>query len=177
MTKTLDNPDYELSLDQLDNPATVLKVFKNLDCANYSYSFEHPAGTIKIGRSCAKTPGERLYRQIGHLPGWDRKPESPSGNDIEIAVDLFEKAHGVKVDRRDCVVKVWDVTGTASPSVADPELPSRIAENDLLTEYEQITGALPPGNRKDTRTEMIKPYVSRDLFDNLFEQQTAQCKP
>lgn len=169
MTKQLNNPDYVIDIGQLNSPADILKTFRKLNIKNYAYTIEHSGKIIKIGRSTGDDPGERLYRQVANFPGWCSEPLSSSGSDIKPAIEQFEEKYNVTVTRNNCIANIWDVTGEISDSITDPNRPSRLAENSLLNEYEQIHGELPPGNRKDTRREMIKPYVTTDLFDNLFE--------
>lgn len=151
----INKPDFVVSIKSLRRPIDISKIIKGLGDTGYSYGFKYKNKLIKYGMSdnFSNTPGERVYRQIANLPGWDTIPASSCGKDILTAIDLFEKEEGVKVHKDDCILEIWV---SATPSTD---------EDELISQYKENTGRLPAGNVK----ERIKGIVSKQLLSKFFD--------
>jgi hypothetical protein len=176
----LANPTLNIYLKNLNAPSQILQICKKLYIQNYAYAFvyhdpfTHEDTWLKIGRSAGGEIGERIYRQAGNVPGWTFPLQGPSGSDIKEIIEDFETNNPLclglcNIDH--ISIKIWDVTNVVNEHLTDHAYPSRVCENELLTEYEEIYGCLPVGNLKDTRNEMMKPYVSKGIWDELFDPQ------
>ena len=178
----LANPDYTIHLKNLTSPSEVMQFCKQQNIRNYAYAFiynspiEQRDFYLKIGRSApGGSIGERIYRQAGHVPGWAFPLTGPSGSDIAHVIDLFEKTFPVNTKLltiNNVSICIWDVTNVVNTHLTDDAYPTRVCENQLLDEYEEIHGCLPLGNLKDTRNEMMAPYVGREHYESLFEEST-----
>lgn len=175
----LANPDYVIHLKNLSEPSAILRFCKKNNIKDIAYQFifnnpiEHKDICIKIGRSAGGEIGERIYRQAGHLEGWPSALSGPSGSDLLEVVVQYEKANPRDLgllSKDNFTIKIWDVTGVLNENINDDAYPTRLCENELMNEYEAIHGCLPIGNPKDTRNEMMKPYTSRTVWNNMFDE-------
>ena len=129
----------------------------------------HTLRYLKFGRS-AEGIGERVYRQAGHIPGWNSMLKGPSGSDMKEIIANYEKEYpDEKVHKNDVTLCIWDVTNTHNPNMYDKAYNTRLCENSLLDEHEKLFGCLPIGNLKDTRNEMMGGFVHRKIWTDLFE--------
>lgn len=174
----LANPDLNIHLKNLNSPADILQLCKRHNIQNYAYAFIfnnpllHLDEWLKIGRSAGGEIGERIYRQAGNVPGWSSPLQGPSGSDIKDIINKFEKNYPLTLGMcniDNISVRIWNVTDVLNEHLTDYAYPSRVCENELLNEYESIHGCLPIGNIKDTRKEMMKPYVSTSTWHVLFD--------
>ena len=174
----LANPDFVIHLRNLNAPSQVLQFCKKHNIKDYAYAFvynspfQHIDIWLKIGRSAGGEVGERIYRQAGNVPGWTVPLNGPSGSDIKLIIEEFETQYPINLglcNTDHISIRIWDVTNVVNEHVSDEAYPSRVCENQLLDEYENIHGCLPIGNLKDTRNEMMKPFVSKDTWNNLFD--------
>lgn len=179
MTYELGKPDYNIHLRDLSTASFLLQFCKTKNIRNYAYAFVFNSPfafvdeILKIGRSAGGEIGERIYRQAGHIPGWNTVLHGPSGSDILEVIKLYETLNPAStglLNTSNISIRLWDVTGAPNPHISDVAYPTRVCENQLLTEYEELTGMLPVGNLKDTRNEMMKPFVSTNTWNSLFEE-------
>ena len=172
----LANPDYVILLKDCDFASSIMKFCKNNNIQNYAYAFvyyspyTHKVHYLKFGRSAGEEIGERIYRQAGHIHGWDKMLQGSSGSDMKDVITLFENENNFETPTVEHIaIHIWNVTQHKNPHINDIAYPSRICENELMTEYEAVFNKLPVGNLKDTRHEMMQPYVSKDTWNNLFD--------
>jgi len=177
----LANPDYVIHLRRFNSPSDILNYCSLMNIKDYAYEFVFVCPftgeriTMKIGRSVSgKSLGERVYRQSGHIPGWGRKQlTGSSGSDMLIVLaDMKEKYSHKAADLTtdNISINIWNVTYETNPHLCDDAYCTRLCENVLLDEYEEIHGEFPIGNKKDTRNEMMAPHVERELFGSLFDE-------
>lgn len=157
----INKPDVIIYIKDLHRPIDISRIVAALGNIGYSYSFRYiPTNKIiKYGMSdnYSSTPGERVYRQIANLPGWDRIPASGCGKDILTAVALFEKEQGIKLHKDDCILEIWC---SSTPSDDEDELLCQHRDNNQ--------GRLPAGNIKGTR---LKGMVSKSVFNKFFVEE------
>ena len=175
----LANPTYVFQLSKLYSASEIMTFCKKhyVRQVAYSFVFNCPKTLhqdyLKIGRIAKGDCGERMYRQAGHIVGWQGgQLKGSSGSDMRQVVQLYEEtfpdSHGL-LTIPNISLYIWDVTTDPNPTISDAAYPSRVCENTLVTEYEILYGRLPIGNLKDTRNEKTKGHVTAELFENLFE--------
>lgn len=176
----LANPDYVIPLRNFSSPSDILTFCTSMFIKDYAYEFVFICPltgeriTMKIGRSVSgKTIGERIYRQSGHFSGWGRKKlTGSSGSDMLLVLSAIGEKYPNKVPfltKDNILINIWNVTFTENPHLTDKAFCTRICENALLDEYEEIHGETPIGNIKDTRNEMMGAYINREHFGSLFD--------
>jgi hypothetical protein len=165
-------PVYEIDLAPLIDAVGISSIMKSLGVVDYVYTFEYLGQVIKYGISVDKKsiPGDRIYRQAGHLEGWKYRLRGPNGNDMRaIDADYFAKT-GEHLNRRGMKIIVRDLTNVSSPSFTDSNLHVKQLERQLIKEYIDAHNCLPIGNIKDEAYLDNKTYVTKSVWDNLFEQ-------
>ena len=174
------NPTYVFQLSNLYSASQIMSFCKRNYVRQVAYSFVFTCPKtlqqdhLKIGRSAKGDCGERMYRQAGHICGWQGgQLKGSSGSDMREVIRMYEEAFPDScglLTISNISLYVWDVTTAPNPTIADAAYPSRVAENTLLTEYKSIHGRLPIGNLKDTRNEKTKGHVPALLFYDLFSE-------
>ena len=174
---SLDNPDYKISLAKLSKPCVLLNLFQSLNIKNYCYAFlldipSHNKNIImNIGQSSGGEIGDRIYRKVGNLPGWGVLTLNGAyGSDMKKVIDAVEKKYadiGVKVDKKDVTVHIWNVDNLDFDSFNEPAID---AEKCLINEYTNTFGSLPVGNFQDPRNR--NRSVSKSRFYNIIEELT-----
>lgn len=152
----INHPDEIVKIRDLRKPSDIAQVFRMLQAFGYGYAFKHKGITIKIGHSYdnSKMWGERAYRQIANLPGWAVIPASSCGKDIISAVKAFEQKMDTVVHKDDCTLEIWVCSGQASSTI----------EDELLNQFFEMYGRLPPGNIKDTRRSKVSDAILSKFF-------------
>jgi hypothetical protein len=170
--KTAPYPIYEIDLEQLGRPIDISAIVKEFGTEKYVYTFIYNGKVIKHGISVDKNsiPGERIYRQAGHLLGWPtRLAEGSAGDDMREIDDRFFQETGSNLNRKGMKIVVRDLTEVDSPSVSDKNFHVKQLERQLIKEYREDNDKLPIGNIKDESYIDNKTCVSKTTWENLFE--------
>ena len=138
-----------IDLGACDSWTDVSKILKQHGIKYYTYSFISKNGILKHGRSADNQPhwGERIYRQAGHLEGWDGRLRSSSGSDMRIIAEEYQKKYNEVLDRKDISIRVVDCT-----DASDPERETIVIEEYLISETMKHNGGCAPLGNKDTKT-------------------------
>ena len=176
MNAKLSNPDYIIFLKDLYEPVQIMNFCQNNRIKNYAYAFvlnlpNSIDSYLKIGRSAGNEAGERIYRQSGHIPGWNKMLIGPAGSDIKFVIGEYiqhNPQHKNLLTKDNISLRIWDVTNGKNPHMTDYAYLTRVCENQLLEDHEKVYGELPIGNPKDTRNEKTQPFVHEDHWNNLF---------
>lgn len=160
-------PSYTMTVSKLSTPWEVIKDFTRLGIRNYVYTIAYSEDIIKHGMSCPRSertkPGDRLYRQLGHLNGWDSEPlQGSSGSDLKLVVDK----HFPNVTRNDITVIIYDATNY---SFFGGKLDLEKGEHALVDEYEKKHGRRPYGNIQDTAPRGTKAVTANATFEKFFK--------
>jgi hypothetical protein len=136
------------------------KLFKLHGIQDYVYTIETKYGVVKHGESANTIGpnGERLYRQLGHLLGWERRLTGSSGAEMRIVAEEYEKMYGEPLTRNDVTVRITDLTGV--PYAKDECV---ALERCLINESIKTDGRAPIGNSDATtkRIEMAEHNLKR----------------
>lgn len=165
-------PVYEIDLSQLDVAVDISKILKEFSTVKYVYKFEYEGEVIKYGISVDENsiPGERIYRQAGHLLGWKKQLAIGSAGDDMRDIDAnYCIKTGKNLNRSGMKITVHDLTTVASPSVSDDNLHVKQLERKLIKEYVDQHDVLPIGNIKDESYIDNKTCVTKTTWNRLFE--------
>lgn len=174
MLADINNPTLSIDIKTLTRASDLCGILKANDIQRYAYAIKHKNQIMKVGMSAdnAHHYGDRIYRQVANLPGWKTIPRSGCGKDILTVVHDYQQETGMIVHKDDCTVEVWDVTNVPQSSFRI-QREAELAENDLLSQYEELYKKLPIGNPKDTRVITGKPAISLSAFNNIFFYELA----
>ena len=100
-----------INLGACDSWTDVSKIVKKYGIKYYTYSFISKNGVLKHGRSADNQAhwGERIYRQAGHLEGWNGRLNSSSGSDMRIIAEEYQKKYNEVLDRKDISIRVVEL--------------------------------------------------------------------
>jgi hypothetical protein len=146
---------------------------QQLKIVKYNYSFIYREEVIKYGISADKslTWGERIYRQAGHLDGWNRKlAPGSSGSDMQDISNEYFTLHRTHLNRVGMLIVVVDMSDVASPMINDPSYPLKKLERDQIKEHIELTDRPPIGNKKTEEYMDRKTFIKKDLWEELFEE-------
>lgn len=154
-------------------PVEIIDHMTNLNIMHYVYAIYWNNVLVKYGMSEGQTtrPGERLYRQIGHIPSFGQHTiHGSNGIDFRVICQHLELEYGKKVDHNDMTVFVWDFTNYPWHTISKPyELDK--AETYLIQEHLRIHNRLPIGNLYDknicSKQSAPDAVVCQTLFANL----------
>jgi len=160
-------PRYVMTVSKLPTPWGVITDFRRLGIRNYIYTIACSEDIIKHGMSCPRSertkPGDRLYRQLGQLSGWDCDSlQGSSGSDLKLVVDKYFP----NITRNDITVTIYDMTNY---SFFGGKLDLEKGEHALVAEYEKQHGRRPYGNIQDTTPRGIKIVTAKTTFEKFFK--------
>jgi hypothetical protein len=170
--QTAPYPIYEIDLAKINTPVEISSIVKGFDTINYVYTFEYKGEIIKHGISVDKKsiPGERIYRQSGHLEGWSKQlAVGSAGDDMRDIDDRYFANTSTRLNRKGMKITVRDLTRVESPSVADKHLHIKQLERQLIKEFKDTHDKLPIGNVKDESHIDNKAYVAKTTMEKLFD--------
>lgn len=174
-------PYYVFSLKNYRNPIELSHHFSQRDIKTYIYGFTHsyapghPYDVIRYGQSNDNewqrgTFGSRVYREAGNIPGWARPLTGPNGEEMRLDyLPRYQSKTGRIVHKDDVAVQVWDFTNFNFPSISQIQLYLEKVEHHQMTEYANVKGYIPHGNKSDEGHAANKTFVSDELFGTLFD--------
>lgn len=163
---------YEIDLEKLNAAVDISAIVKDFDTVSYVYTFRFQGKIIKHGISTDQKsiPGERIYRQSGHLLGWRQQLAIGSaGDDMRDINSRYCRKTGENLNRIGMKITVHDLTKLQSPSITDKNLHVKQLERQLIREYKEKHGELPIGNIKDESHIDNKTCVTKSTWERLFE--------
>ena len=128
----------------------VAKIMKAHNIEKYTYTFGCKEGVLKHGLSGDTNSqiGDRIYRQAGHLEGWNGRLRSQSGSDMRIIADDYRSKYNKTLDRKDVWITVHDFT-----DAQNPDLEIEMHEDHLIQESIKASNGIAPMGNKDHRTK------------------------
>jgi len=167
-------PKYVIDCGKLSEPSDLCKIFKHYKIDKYVYEFVFDnAIKVKTGMSAAKsisrTWGERVYRQLAHAFSWGHlRIDGSSGADWLVIERDFKLEYGIDLDHRKLSLIVWDVTNYNFKSYT-PFKEVEDMESERIEEHIKLTGKKPIGNINDESNKRNRTYVSKQLFEKVFD--------
>jgi hypothetical protein len=163
-------PVYQIKLSTLKEPYDIVRLLKRANITSFAYEFNYFNDVMKYGvqyDSNEQEPGERVYRQSFHLPGWDtRASPNSAGNDM---LDIIE--HFPSIDRKDVAIRIWDMTNYPRASSIDTKFEVNLLERHLIKEHIDNIGYKPAGNIKDESHMDNKGCITDKMFASIFEME------
>jgi hypothetical protein len=140
----------KIDLNKCKDWTDVAKIMKEFGIEKYTYTFGCSNGVLKHGLSgdIKSQVGDRIYRQSGHLEGWNGRLNSQSGSDMRIIADDYRAKYGKKLDRKDVWIQVYDFT-----DAHDPDLEIELHEEHLIQESIKASNGNAPMGNKDYKTK------------------------
>jgi|TARA_B110000971_G_scaffold179174_1_gene185372 hypothetical protein len=167
----LAHPDYKINVTNLHKPSVLLSELKRLKLQRYCYAFwvknNNTDILMNIGMSTGRHVGDRLYRKVGNLPGWDKyKLNGNWGSDMKMVVELVEEKFNkdLKIHKDNVCLHIWDTSNLTSPNFNSPTVE---AEKKLFRDSKKKFGCIPAGNIQDPN-DRNKSKVDKHHFSTLF---------
>jgi hypothetical protein len=181
------NPDFYIECENLKNFKEVYEIFRGNGVVKaYVYTMGYRTSPFQInflkqGMSHPNLTGreyqvgERVCRQISHLPGWDSFPISDHGNDFYCGIKRLIKLEKLKesFNKNDLIVGVWDIT-TRYNNLSGIKINREIeatewAEGELCNQYKKLYEYKPPLNYRDPSNSKSykKGYVPVSVANNF----------
>jgi hypothetical protein len=145
---------------------------KQYDIDKYLYRIMFKGIVIKYGMSADKSKnyGERLYRQLSHAESWGSLRNcGSSGADWRVIEEEFFKLYGIKIDKNQISIKLWDVTNYPFTTI-DPWKEVYYMEQSLIDSYANIVGEKPIGNLHDDINFRQKGHIPLEVYNGIFEE-------
>jgi hypothetical protein len=164
-------PVYQIDLQYLKSAVQISSIVKEFGTELYVYTFTFGDHVIKHGISADRRsiPGERIYRQAGHLEGWRYKlAEGSAGTDMREINQRYLDRYGSSLNRNGMQITVYDLTDVQSPSAADACFHVKQLERKLIKDYVDRYNQLPIGNIKDESYIDRRLSVSTQTWQSLF---------
>jgi len=139
-----------IDLSKCQDWTDVSKIMKEYGIEKYTYTFGCKAEVLKHGLSgdTKSQIGDRIYRQAGHLEGWNGRLSSQSGSDMRIIADDYRSKYNKILDRKDVWIQVHDFTDSH-----DPDLEIEMHEDHLIQESIKANQGRAPMGNKDYKTK------------------------
>jgi hypothetical protein len=167
----LAHPDYKINVTNLHKPSVLLSELKRLKLQRYCYAFwvknNNTDILMNIGMSTGRHVGDRLYRKVGNLPGWDKyKLNGNWGSDMKMVVELVEEKFNkdLKIHKDNVCLHIWDTSNLTSPNFNSPTVE---AEKKLFRDSKKKFGCIPAGNIQDPN-DRNKSKIDKHHFSTLF---------
>lgn len=127
----------------------VSKIMKAYGIKKYTYTFGCKEGVLKHGLSgdTGSQMGDRIYRQAGHLEGWNGRLSSQSGSDMRIIADDYRAKYDRVLNRQDVWIQVHDFS-----DADDPDYMIEAHEEYLIEESIKANNGRAPMGNKDYKT-------------------------
>lgn len=166
-----DVPSFSVRLEDLDHYADIKQIFRNKGVLRYTYVIKYNDEPKKIGiQYKIQEPADRIYTQIGHMPGWRvpllQRSKKTTGKSIKNMIDKIdpENFHKDNVE-----IEFYDFTDfkfKLSTSDAAVYAEMQNIEEEMKQIYFKSTGKYPIGNIKQEATRAVAP--DRDVWNDLF---------
>lgn len=164
-------PTYTIDLSKLESFNEISEIFGTLSITKYVYDFTFNRTVIKYGISAdfSYTWGERVYRQAGHLEGWNKRLQGSSGSDMRIINEDYTNQCGTKLNRDGMYLTIRDLSNATNDNSSDRAWPCRKLERELIQSHINQFGKAPIGNKDDERKMDQRTYVSTTTLSSVFE--------
>lgn len=183
------NPNLWIECKDLKYSSQIYQIMKKYNVTHYAYVVCYKKSVynyeiFKIGQSAPsgsrkniKEMGERVSRQISHLPGWGGRKSSSHGYDLMLAIERCVEEKFLpyttmnQVNKIDWAVGIWDLKKYGCIAMANNQAQAEWAEGELAQQFKEMhLGKLPIGNIVDpTNNQVYKNgFVNKKLFNDFF---------
>jgi len=172
LTKHQHRTSIRIDLSKCQDPKDICAIMQHWGIKDYVYAFEWQGKIVKYGHSADLTgaPGERIYRQAGHLAGWRRGLHGSSGGDMRVIRMDFQNKYQHDLDRNEVTIWVLDMTQQDDDSdYYNAKTECCELERYLIDECVKRCGAAPIGNRDRETQKVLTQAKNQELLDRFFE--------
>jgi hypothetical protein len=165
-------PTYTISLKLINDYTSIMRFCRKQKIKFYVYEIAWKGQTVKYGiqhkhGGNGNDYGERIYTQIGHMPGWTKpnlKRCPSTKKDMDEIIKNIESTFKCKFDKDDIVVTIRDYTNAPFELDTSRRELQRI-EDDLSDAHQQKYGYRPFGNKTKPTGKKIPLLKSTGLFE------------
>jgi len=165
-------PTYTIPLKGLVDYTDIMRFCRKNDIQIYVYEFSWKTHIVKYGiqhryGGNGNDYGERLYTQIGHMPGWEKqnlKRSQETKKNIDELINKIESTFNCKFCKDDITVKIMDYTN-APFELDNPRAELQRIEDGLSDLHNSIYGHRPMGNKTIPTNKKIPLLRSTNLWD------------
>lgn len=165
-------PTYTIPLNRYDDYTEIIRFCRKNDIKIYVYKIEWKDIVIKFGLqhkhgADGNDYGERVYTQVGHMPGWTKPnlKRSPSTKeDVDTIIQKIETIYNCRFNKDDVVLTIMDYTN-APFELDKPYYELQRIEDELVDDHYENYGYRPMGNKTKTVGKKIPLLKSTGLFE------------
>lgn len=171
MKKFQSLPIKAIRLSDLKSYTEIKSIFRREGITRYLYVIKYKGKIIKFGISHKiQEPADRIYTQIGHMPGW-KQPLLKRSKKTKIAIDaMIAKVDPYSFHKDHVELEIYDFTNyefelADSDSAVYAEMQN--AEEYLKQEYFKEHGKYPIGNIKQEGFRVVSS--DKQAWDACFK--------
>jgi hypothetical protein len=157
------NPTITIDLNDLWDYTQIPHIMKQHGIEQYDYTFRRGELILKHGLSADNSSiyGERIYRQAGHLKGWSKTLDGPSGSDMADIARDFKNIYGIELNRKDISIDVYQMPNSAACAEF---------ERKMITDHIWANDGVAPLGNKDFETLLEeRKYRNTKQLSTLIE--------
>jgi hypothetical protein len=176
---------YCFYLRDYKNPVNLSHAIGAVGITRYIYAFVHlfantdsfglSSEIIKYGKGAdlewqKGAWGNRVYRQAGHIPGWDSMLNGPNGSEMFTEyLPAYQARYNRSVHKNDVTVMIWDFTTYKFPSESQFDVTLRQFEDFFIEEYKRSHNGISPVGNVNRAIIPNQSVVADVIFDTLFK--------
>jgi hypothetical protein len=165
-------PTYTIPLKNFDDYTEIMRFCRSHNIKFMIYEFTWKGIVWKYGiqhkhGGSGNDYGERVYTQIGHIPGWSKpnlKRCPSTKKDIDEVIKKIETTYQCKVSKDDITVIISDYTN-APFELDKPRAELQRIEDRLVEKHEKNYGYRPIGNKTTAVNKKIPLLKTTGLFE------------
>ena len=161
---------HHIHLKDIEDAAFVQRYCRSNEIYYTVYVLKWRNEILKYGiqhRVGVNQPGERIYTQIGWMPGWANgtlKRSRATGNSVQKIIDYVERKYKVPFHKDEVTVEIMDYTKYPFRNTENIYAEMQNLEEHFKKFYFEHNGRFPIGNIKQEKIRFLATE-----FDNLFE--------
>jgi hypothetical protein len=162
-------PIYTIDLGKLYEASQICELMKSKQITHYVYIFTCTRGVVKYGYSAdnSRTYGDRIYRQAGHLDGWNRKLGGSSGSDMRIIAENYQNKYNETLDRNNMQLVIIDLSNYDVPESLESHCKN--LERMLIDDSVDRHGSAPIGNIDNVTESTVRRHKNTKQLEKFFE--------
>lgn len=157
----------KIALKDLTDYTQIKRIFKKANIQRYLYIIRYNGEIIKIGiQWTVQDWADRIYTQIGHMPGWNKPLLKRSDKKTGTATrSLIAKIDQTSFHKDNVELEIFDFTNYPFQMESSIYAEMQNAEEELKAEFYKTYNRYPVGNIKQ---EPIRSIVKLETFADLF---------
>jgi hypothetical protein len=165
-------PTYTIPLKNWDDYTEVMRFCRTMNIKFMIYCFTWKGIVWKYGiqhkqGGTGNDFGERIYTQIGHIPGWTKpnlKRCPATKRDIDEVINKIQTTYRCEVVKDDIVVEIMDYTN-APFEIDNPRGELQRIEDAMVEAHLKTHGYSPIGNKTKPVKKKTPLWRTTGLFD------------